>query len=245
MFRKISALASHMASHRAQWIVGAGVLWAVVLLFVMVVSEPTPENKTLFVSIVLSGVYTVLLDWTRRWWLPRLAARPLRNAMALGIFNAALIETLFLVVQHAFGAEGVAANPNLVMDLVLTMPWYIGVVVIFVRVQHRRRFSYAVVWLLGGLYEMGADGLIGGVFEGTIFTWEGWVLLVTIAYWEFILVYSSLVLPPAWVIATSPPPPAPEGAPWRDAVRPLYWMLPFVVYLALVFVVGGVLSELH
>ncbi len=244
MFRKMSALFRAVVT-RPQWIAGLGVLWAAVLFVLTISAEPTPENKTLVVSITLSGVYTVLLAMTRRWWLPRLAAgKPLRNAMALGIFNAAVIETLFLVVQYVFGAEGVAASPNLLIDLLITMPWYIGMVVIFVRVQHRRRFSAATVLLLGALYEVGADGVVGGAFEGTIFTPVSWFLLLTIVYWEFILVYSSMVLPPAWVIETVPPPPPPEGPAWRDAVRPLYWLLPFVGYLAVVFVVGGVLSEL-
>jgi hypothetical protein len=43
-------------------------------------------------------------------WLRWLARRPVAGATVLGIFNAAVVEALFLAVQTAFGAEGVAAN---------------------------------------------------------------------------------------------------------------------------------------
>ena len=92
-----------------------------------------------------------------------LASNPARNAILLRINNAAIIETLFLIVEKAFGATGVAAHPNLLIDLLITMPWYIGMVWIFVKVQEEERFPLAAVLLLGAVYEMGADGIVGGV----------------------------------------------------------------------------------
>ncbi|MBN1202974.1 MAG: hypothetical protein JXJ20_14080 [Anaerolineae bacterium] len=218
----------------------AGLTWAVFLLIIAPVSEPTPESWTLSVSVVLSGLYTLLLYATRRRWLPRLSRRPLRNAMLLGILNAAWIETLFLVVQVIFGAEDVAAHPNLLVDLLITMPWYIGMVILFVRVYHRRRFSPAVVLLLGGLYEVGADGIVGGVgnFANPAYP----LLLFLVAFWEFIPVYSSMVLPPAWVVDTIPPPGLPLTPAWRDALRPLLWLIPFAVYLLIVLLVLAALN---
>ncbi|GAB4425234.1 MAG: hypothetical protein Kow00106_21910 [Anaerolineae bacterium] len=214
------------------------------LLLIAASLEPTAENKTLAVSVILSGLYTLFLGLSRRWWLPHLSRRPQGSAIVLGILNAVVIETLFLVAQAGFGAKGIAAHPNLAVDLLITMPWYIGVIMIFVRVQHRRRFSSEVVLLLGALYEVAADGVIGGAFGGVIFTPMGWFFLVTIAYWWFILVYSSIVLPPAWVIAQHPAPSKAEGAAWRDAIKPLYWFVPYTLYLVLFFIIAAVLSEL-
>lgn len=114
-------------------IVWIGLVWAAILIALMgAQSGASPEDRTLAISIAASGLYTLLLHRTRRWWLPRLADRPLRHAMILGSVNAALIETLFLVVEKWMGAEGVAAHPNLIMDLLMTMPWYVGMVIIFV-----------------------------------------------------------------------------------------------------------------
>lgn len=250
----------------------AGLVWAVILCVLMGAQRgASPEDRTLGLSILLSGVYTLLLYWTRSRWLPRLADRPLRNAIILGSINAAVIETLFLVIEKIMGASGVAAHPNLALDLVLTMPWYIGMVIIFVRVQQIRRFSPWIVLLLGGIYEIGADGMVGGTFGGDVFTPAFWVILPTLYWWLFIPVYSSMVLPPAWVIEQVSPPrdvehrqttnerknwfqralaaytrwitPQPAGPAWRDALRPLLWLLPFVCYLAIFLLVVAVLSE--
>ena len=245
---------------RMVWIVRIGLVWAAILIVLMgAQAGASPEDRTLAISISLSGLYTLLLYRTRPRWLPRLANHPLRNAMILGSVNAAIIETLFLVVEKIMGAEGVAAHPNLIMDLLLTMPWYIGMVIVFVRVQQWRRFSTAVVLLLGGLYEVGADGFVGGAFGGSIFMPAFYVMIPTLYVWLFIPVYSSMVLPSAWVINTSTPPadspvlppnrwlrllaPKPSGPAWRDALRPLLGIVPFIGYLIVFLVIAGVLSE--
>jgi len=238
-----------------------GLAWAALLILLMGLQKgASPEDRTLAISITSSGLYTLLLHRTRARWVPRLAAHPLRNAMILGSVNAAVIETLFLVVEKIMSAEGVAAHPNLLLDLVLTMPWYIGMVVIFVRMQHGRRFSAVIVLMLGGLYEIGADGFIGGTFEGSVFTPAFYLLMPTVFLWLFIPVYSSMVLPPAWVIDTAPRPvepaplpasrwrrllaPKPSGPAWRDAARPLLWIPPFALYLVVFLLIASVLSEI-
>lgn len=240
-----------------RWLLRIGLAWAVILLVLMATTDdPTPEDHTLALSITLSGIYTVLLRFTRQWWLTRLAPPDrtrrdiVRRAMLLGIVNAAVIEALFLVIEHILGAEGIAAHPNLLVDWLITMPWYAGVIVLFVRVQDRRRFAPAMVLLLGGLYEIGGDGIAGGLFSGALFSPTYFPLLFAVMLWLFIPVYSSMVLPPAWVIATLPddPPdgvrePSPPGAPWRDALRPLLWLIPFIVYLAVLLVVIGAVTS--
>jgi hypothetical protein len=231
------------------WFVGLGIAWALITLTFATLSEPTAENLTLFFAITGSGLYTLALWFTRPLWLPRFDGNPLRNAMLLGIFNAALIETLFLVMEKIFGAEGVAAHPNLLVDLLLTMPWYTAMVIMFVRVQTRRRFSTPTVLLLGATYELGADGFVGQLISlpfGTsqLLNPEYWIMLALLIFWQFILVYSSMVLPPAWLIELSPPPEPPSNLAWRDALRPMIWLIPFTVYLILVLLGMGVMTEL-
>ena len=151
-----------------RWLVIAGIAWALAALGISLVSDRSPRNLTLVISIAASGAYTLLLFATRRAWLPWLARRPVAGATALGIFNAALIEALFLAVQTALGADGVAAHTDLFMDWLLTMPWYAGMVWIFVRVQRRERYSAAAVLLWGAAYEAGADGTVGGLIVPAI-----------------------------------------------------------------------------
>jgi hypothetical protein len=230
------------ATKPSRWprrILVAGLVWGHLVLLFGYVSDPTLENLTYLLSIPLSGLYTLLLYWTRGWWLPRLQGHPLRNAMWLGIVNAAVAEALFLAIQNAVGAHGVAAHPNLWWDWILTMPWYIGMVILFVRVQNRRRFIASVVLLLGALYETGADGTVGGVVIPIIMgspvnPVEHYFFIFLLAFWQFIPVYSSMVLPPAWVVDFAPRPAKPASPAWRDAIKPLFWLIPYTIYLLVV-----------
>jgi hypothetical protein len=187
------------------WIVVAGIAWAHVALGLSFLSDRSPRSLTLAVSIAASGAYALLLYLTRRLWLPRLGSRPVAAATAIGIANAALVEALFLGVQKHFGAEGVAAHPDLLVDWLLTMPWYAGMVWIFVRAQRRERYSAAAVLLWGAAYEAGADGMVGGfIVPAALGTPPGiaqhLVFLFGFAFWQFIPVYGSMLLAPALVL---------------------------------------------
>lgn len=204
-------------------------------------NNPTPRDITTWSGVVGCALYTLLLYLTRRWWLPRLAQNPLRSAFVLGSVNAMMAETIFWAFERFYGASGVAAHPNLLLDLILTMPWYIGMVYLFVRVQQRQRFGTAVLFLLAGLYEMGADGIVGGVIVPTIigdtpmiFTdFFGWLFFMFLAFGYFMWVYSPMILPAAWVINDVPRSEVavPLPAPLLDALRPLWWLLPYTAYL--------------
>jgi len=223
-------------------LVFGGVLWGLAFSYFVVFLEPTPENLTLAVSITLSGFYTGLLFLTRKYWLNELSRKPVRNAILLGSFNAAIIETLFLIIEKAFRASGVAAHPNLLIDLLITMPWYIGMVWIFVKVQGKERFPFAAVLLLGAVYEMGADGIVGGVIMPAILgspvnLIEFTVLAFLAAFWQFIPVYSSLVLPPAWILDNSLPPAEFGKKRWLRAFLPLVLLVPFSIYLVILMLI--------
>jgi hypothetical protein len=213
------------------------------------IKDPTPKALTVMIAIPASGLYTVLLYVARRLWLPWLVRRPVRNAVLLGIFNAGVVETVFLVVEKFMGATGVAAHPNLLADLAITMPWYVPMIWTFVRVQNRRHFAAATVLLLGGLYETGADGILAGwllpVVTGkmAILNPGFWLLLVVVMFWGFIPVYSSFVLPSAWVLGAAradggtPSPPMPHA--WRDALKPLFWLIPYAAIAVPLMLLGS------
>jgi hypothetical protein len=218
------------------------------LLFVTV-KEPTPKGIAVMVAIAASGLYTLLLYATRRLWLTRLARRPVRNAILLGIFNAAVVETFFLIMEKVMGATGVAAHPNLIADLAITMPWYVPMIWTFVRVQNRRHFAAAIVLLLAGLYETGADGLLAGWLLPVVTGKMGpldpgfWILLPAVMFWGFIPVYSSLLLPPAWVLEAARAPGESAAAPlphaWRDALKPLFWLIPYAAIAVPLMILGS------
>lgn len=218
--------------------VGLGLAWALLVLILAAITDPTPANAAYLLAIPASGAYTLLLGLTRPLWLPRLSRRPIRSAALLSMANAVVVETIFLVAERITGAQDVAAHPNLLIDLLITMPWYVLLAITFVRVQHRQRFAPATVLLLGALYELGGDGVAGplvGLLMGDarILAPAYWLQMTLIHVWAFIPVYSSLVLPPAWVVSGATPPNRPKPPAWRDALKPLVWVLPFALYVAL------------
>jgi hypothetical protein len=221
-------------------LVAGACLWAGILLTLSTIFEPTPENLTLAGSITLSGAYTWLLYLTRSRWMGLFISNPQRGAFLVGSLNAAVIETLFLVVEKTFGAVGVAAHPNLLIDLLITMPWYLGMIWIFVRVQKEERFPPGAVLLLGAVYELGADGIIGGLIFPTITGSPPDLLgygafMVLAVFWQFIPVYSSMVLPPAWILASQKEPSPPSRPRWLRGFLPLLWMIPYLLYAMLLF----------
>jgi hypothetical protein len=234
-------------SSRTQKIVIIGTIWGFIVLLLSVIIEPTPENFTLAASIILSGVYTLILFQTKRFWLPLAQMKPFRNAILVGSLNAVVIESLFLVIEKIFGAEGIAAHPNLLLDLIMTMPWYIGMVWIFVRVQKKNNFSPAAVLLFGAVYELGADGVVGGqiipiTMGEPINLLNSWILMLLLAFWQFIPVYSSMVLPPAWALDAVQPGERESKPNWKQGFLPLLWLIPFTIYLFFLIVIIGSLG---
>jgi hypothetical protein len=235
-----------------RWLVVAALAWAAGAFAISLASDRSPRNLTLAISIASSGAYTLLLYLSRRAWLPLLARRPVAGATAIGIFNAALVEALFLAVQTSLGATGVAAHPNLFMDWLLTMPWYAGMVWIFVRVQRQERYSAAAVLLWGAVYEAGADGMVGGLVVPAILgTGPGLVphlaFLAGLAFWQFIPVYSSMVLAPAWVLDAAArctvEPIVSRPARFAPGLRPFAWLAIYTAYLLVVLVVMGFVNR--
>ncbi len=231
-----------------KWVIGLGTTWGLFLMVISVIIDPTPENWTLAFSVWTAGLYTLGLYFTRKLWLPLLQQHPIRNAVILGAFNAAVIETEFLVYEKTFGAQGVAAHPNLIMDLLITMPWYIMMCITFVKVQNIRRFSLPTILFLGGIYEIGGDGIVSpflDVLMGDLrlFSIEYWIQILVMMLWVFIPVYSSMVLPPAWLIETTPAPDIQPTIPaWLDALKPMLWLFPFTVYVMILFVIMSIMA---
>ena len=236
-----------MKYSRIDKVVFWGSLWGILVLLLSVLLEPTPENFTLAVSILLSGIYTGFLYLSKRYWLPKISKKPIRSAILLGSFNAAVIETLFLVVEKAFGASGIAAHPNLLLDLVMTMPWYIGMVWIFVHVQKQENFSPAAVLLFGAVYELGADGIVGGqiipmIMGEPVNLITSLFFILILVFWQFIPVYSSMVLPPAWILESSQLEVLQAKPHWRRGLLPLLWLIPFILYLIVLILILGSLG---
>ena len=208
-----------------------GVAWGQSSLLIGTLSYPAPATVGQAVAIEASGLLAIVYVLAFRAWAPRLLGHPRRNAVLLGIANAAIVQAIFLVCQAAAGAPGVAVHPNPFIDLALTMPWFVGVVWLFLRAHDRWRFSVPAILLLGGLYQAGVDWFLGGVLLGGAPIGSAIVLLLAVYFWQFVVVYSSILLPSALLVGTTPAPERAPGSRWADAVIPLGWLLPYGFYL--------------
>ena len=129
----------------------------------------TPENLTSFAA-VSTCLLTLLVGVRERAVLQRTWARlewsPTKKLLLAGTLGAAYVETEFEVWQHVFGASGIAANPNLLIDLLITMPWYVLMIAFLtVSLKHARPTLFQVL-LLGGIYELMADGVLASILAG-------------------------------------------------------------------------------
>jgi hypothetical protein len=186
-------------------------------------------------STVLVWTYRdVLTGWVLKW-----GASPRTKFIVIGSLGAAFAEYVFWQFEKLYGITGVAANPNLAVDLLVTMPWYIMMIALLWMVETRYKYSFAELFVLGGVYELGADGLVGSVMGGTFSAITVPALIALIPF--FALVYAIMVIPCSAIMkdevdAVRKARPAPTGN------RHIYSMLPWlglIPYFVLAFLMVG------
>ena len=222
----------------------AGLLWGQFVLGTGTFKNPTPNNLTTFSAIETAGFYTLVLYPDP----PQVAAAPgtppCHHRARSWDPQCGADRGRILGLRACFRRQGVAASSNLLLDWLITMPWYIGMVILFVRGQNRSRFPPIVLFFLCGCMKREQTGWwavrsLPWISGHGVSLLPAWAFLLFIAFWEFILVYSSMILPAAWVIATASPADPPPHRLWRDALLPLVWLFPYTVYLVLVLIAIG------
>ena len=176
------------------------VVYAVILAPVALYSNRTPENLTQFAAVTTCVVTLFVGLWRAKdiqgiW--SRFDWGPSWKLFLAGGLGAAYVETEYEIWQHVFGAIGVAANSNLLIDLIETMPWYLLMVgFLAVALKHRKATLFQLL-LLGGVYELMADGILGSLLAGKpAVDFLGLPFAVPI----FTLVYAPIVALPAMAV---------------------------------------------
>jgi hypothetical protein len=95
------------------------------------------------------------------------SASPRMKFIVIGSLGAVFAEYVFWQMEKIYGITGVAANPNLAIDLLVTMPWYVMMIALLWKAETRYKYGFAELFVLGGIYELGADGLVGSIMGGT------------------------------------------------------------------------------
>jgi hypothetical protein len=174
--------------------------YTIVLVPYTLLYDPAPYELTQLAAIS-TCVATLLFGVWRRGDLQRiwsgLQVGPATKLFLAGGLGAAFVETEYVVWEHLTGAIGAAASPNLAIDLLETMPWYLLLMVFLgVTLRHIRPSLFQML-LLGGVYELMADGLLGSLIGGTLVSsWAFLLIIVPI----FTLVYSPIVALPALAV---------------------------------------------
>jgi hypothetical protein len=201
-------------------------------------AQPRANDRTVALSTILCGLSTVGL-WCSRGRLARAlagwGASPRVKFVLVGSLGAAWVETVFWALEKVFHAKGVAASPNLAIDLLVTMPWYVMMVALLYRVEATYRYSMYEVLLLGGVYELGADGLVGPFVGGKFSIVSLPIVLLLVPM--FVVVYSFMVLPPSVLLREDlgrlregkAPGPVPASRRYAYALLPLLGLVPYIV----------------
>ena len=215
-------------------------VWFILIVSVILISiGGSSSDRTVGVSVFFCGGCTFLF-WNYREKFSRIFGFPMsprKKFVLIGSLGAAWAECVFWFFEKLFGASGVAAHPNLILDLLITMPWYVLMVSLLYSVETRYHYSYYEILLLGGIYELGADGIVGQLFELNL----GNILFVLLVIPEFVIVYSIIVLPPSYVLRKESDMPVVEEGDhkYRYGLLPLVGLIPFAVYVLLFL---GILS---
>jgi hypothetical protein len=212
------------------------------ILFTNIIGKSAEDRTVACSAFVCAG--TTALFWSYRKGISQLlnvSWSPRKKFVVVGSVGAAWVEFVFWALEKVFGASGVAASSNLFLDLAITMPWYVIMLWLLFTVETRYSYSYAEILLLGGIYELGADGIFGQVLEGL--TVSGIVLTVMVIP-LFVIVYSVMVLPPSFVVRKEidelrrrrPP----GTHKYWGGLLPLAGLLPFAFYIVLLLLIMGV-----
>lgn len=219
--------------------------WRVVVLFItvgglfqVVALFQEAEARAVALGYFASGA-TIVLTFLNRYKLQKLGRSRIfgdgRRFILIGSLGAVWVETAFWAAEKITGAVGVAASPNLLIDLLVTMPWYVSMLVILWIVYRRYAYHWTTVALLGGVYEFGADGILGRVLGGNPVSFA-YLLQLVLFFGVFVIVYSPIVLPPVWAL---PQESSKHVFPsWQrvfSAFLPLLPLVPYGIILIMLF----------
>lgn len=204
------------------------------ILFIISILSNDANSLTVVAASTLCGLTTYYV-WRHRGKIKarvdKWSKSPRKNFIVIGSLGALWAEFLYWFFEKVFGGSGIAATSNLIYDWIATMPWYIILVAIFWQVAKKYKYSIYEVLILGGIYELGADGFLGSVINDRFPE-----LFITgmVGFPIFIITYSSIILIPFMLVDTNP---KPAKKVWRYsyALLPLLGLIPYYLFVITVF----------
>jgi hypothetical protein len=179
------------------WIKIIFILWLflIIILCIYWIVYGTPENKNVAWASLFCGVLTLIFYYSKKYTFNFFNKFKLSNCQKfifVAFICALLLETIFWFFFKIFNSQGVLAHNVLWKNYLLTMPWYFSMIFIFYFVQKKYLFSFWEIFILGGIYQLGADGFIGSLFAGNLLI--GFTNGI-IGFPLFTMVYSLILIP--------------------------------------------------
>lgn len=175
-------------------------IWLLIALYYWIIlGEKSFKFSAL--GAIVSG-FSTFLFWNYRKQISaainKIAISPLKKFVLIGSLAAVWVEFEFWVVGEIFNAR-IAANPNIFMDLLATMPWYVVMVFLLWKVEKKYSYSIYIILLFGGIYDFFTDGVIGTILNAGTFPLYLLPFIIT-SFPIFVLCYSFIVLPPTYLL---------------------------------------------
>lgn len=173
-------------------------IWFFLIVFLLGLNifGASDYDRAVAISAFVCGGSTVFFWNYRKKFTGILTWSPKKTFVLVGGLGAAWAEGVFWFFEKVCGTAGVAASPHLGVDLLITMPWYILMCFLLFFIQTRYHYTLTEILLLGGIYELGADGFLGQILGGA---GPEFVLVLGMIP-LFVMVYSVIVLPPSYII---------------------------------------------
>lgn len=227
-----------------------GVIYGITISLLGAAANTTGENIAIFFAIVLLGMYTLMLYFTRRLWVPPLInEHTLRNAGLIAFANAVFVKTIILFLEQMLQSNTATTGLPAILNLLITLPWYAGLIYLFIPIQQKNHYHWTVVLLLAGLYEfilnLGVNGIMLPWLSGQPITIiDSFLELSLTGYWQFVILDSPIFFVIAWILEKFSSPTLPSKSSFRQAFRPLVWIFPYLVYFACFYLLGRYLFPL-
>jgi hypothetical protein len=205
-------------------------LWGAVAFIIWFFSSD-PSTSVSAVGVLISGGSTLAFWRLRESFVQKIT---FRTFLLIGGLGALWVESEFWLLEKITGVS-VAASPTLVLDLLVTMPWYLLMIALLWKVETRYSYSPGVILLYGGLYDFCADSVLGTVLSGTFS--PSVLLLLVISFPVFVCCYSFIVLPPSYLLRAARGTEV-QDRRWRKyiyALLPLAGLLLYGIIVILLF----------
>lgn len=227
-----------------------GMIYGITISLLGAAANTTGENIAIFFAIVLLGMDTLILYFTRRLWVPPLInEHTLRNTGWIAFANAVFVKTIILFLEQMLHSNTATTGLPAILNLLITLPWYAGLIYLFIQIQQKNHYHWTVVLLLAGLYEF----ILNLCVNGMMLPWlsgqpitiiDSFLELALTGYWQFVILDSPIFLVIAWILEKFSSPTLPSKRSFWQAFRPLVWIFPYMVYFACFYLLGRYLFPL-